>query len=74
MAYEPFMKWGLDFIGPIKPTTKITSNLYIIVAINYTIEWVKARALNDNTTKSTVKFIYENIIIRFGCPTHFIND
>ncbi len=74
MAYEPFMKWGLDFIWPIKPTTKTISNQFIIVTIDYTIKWVEAKALRDNTTKNTAKFIYENIITRFGYPTHFIND
>jgi transposase InsO family protein len=35
---------------------------------------MEARALRDYTTKNTIKFIYENIITRFGCPTHFISD
>jgi hypothetical protein len=74
MAYEPFMKWGLDFMGPIKPTTKTIGIRYIIVAVNYIIKWVESRALKDNITKNIVKFIYENIITRFRCPTHFISD
>jgi hypothetical protein len=35
---------------------------------------VEAKAFKDNIAKNIVKFIYENIITRFGCPTHFIND
>jgi hypothetical protein len=74
MAFEPFMKWGLYFMGLIKLVTKSIGNQYILVATNYTTKWVEVKALRNNTIQSTIKFIYENIITRFGCPTHSVND
>jgi len=67
---EPFMKWGLDFMGPIKPTR----NKYIFFAIDYAIKWVKARALRTNTTIVTVKFMYECILTRFRCPLTIVTN
>ncbi len=66
MAFEPFMKWGFDFMGLIKLTTRYTRNQYIIIAIDYTNKWVETKALCGNTVKNTTKFIYEQIISCFG--------
>jgi hypothetical protein len=74
MAFEPFIKWGLDFMGPIKLATWYIGNEYIIVATDYTTKWVEAKTFHDNTAKNIAKFIYEQIITCFRCPTHLVND
>jgi chloramphenicol 3-O-phosphotransferase len=79
---EPFMKWGLDFIGLIKPTRRLKGNRYILVAINYATKWVEAKALRTNNVVVITRFLYEYNLTKFGCPLtividqgiHFIND
>ncbi len=79
---RPFLKWGLDFIGPVKPTSRLLNNRYILVATDYATKWVEAQALCTNIVAIIAKLLYEYIFARFGCPsiivtdqgTHFIND
>ncbi len=76
------MKWGLDFLGPIKPVGIYIGNKYIFVAIDFATKWVEARALKINITTITTKNLYECILTMLGCPLiividqgiHFIND
>jgi hypothetical protein len=81
---EPFMKWGFDFVRPIKPAGRYTRNKYILIAIDYATKWVEARALRTNYNIVTIIniFMYDYILTKFGCPltiitdqgVHFIND
>ena len=74
LSLEPSQKWGLDFVGLVKPLTMQTGNRHVIVTTDYCTKWVEAKALRDNTTASTAKFLYEYIWCRYGCLIELISD
>lgn len=65
---------GFGFYGAYRTSGKAYKNRYIVTATDYTIKWVGARALKDNTMKSTEKFLYEEIITKFACPVELVSD
>lgn len=74
LSLEVFQRWKINFVGPIELPISLIRNQYIIIATNYTIKWIEARSLKDNTAKLTTKVLYEEIIICFGCPIELISD
>ena len=68
----PFYQIGIDFVGPL-PMTK-RKNRYIIVAMDYFTKWPEARATKRDTAEEVIKFLYEDIICRHGCPKKIISD
>ncbi len=68
------MKWGLDFIGLIKLTRRLTRNRYILVAIDYATKWVESKVFKTNIVIFTIIFMYEYILTKFGCPSIIVID
>ncbi|GJV76673.1 reverse transcriptase domain-containing protein [Tanacetum coccineum] len=71
-------KKGIDFMGPF-PSSR--GNKYILVAVDYLLKWVEAKAFPTNDARVVCKFL-KSLFARFGAPraiisdrgTHFCND
>jgi len=48
--------------------------LYILVAVDYVSKWIEAIPSRNNDHKTMIKFMKENILIRFGIPRTMISD
>jgi hypothetical protein len=80
LTLQVFEKWDIDFVGPIKRPRRHTRARYITNETKYLTRWIEARAVKDCSEATTTQFIFEDIIIGFGClkilmsgqGTHFI--
>ena len=61
-----FDRWHLDFVGELPLTTK--GNRWLRVAVDYATNWPIARAVPQTTKETIADFIYDEIMMRFGCP------
>uniref|UniRef100_A0A2N9HPE1 Uncharacterized protein n=1 Tax=Fagus sylvatica TaxID=28930 RepID=A0A2N9HPE1_FAGSY len=68
----PFAQWGLDLVGPLPRATR--NRQWLIVATDYFTKWVEAEPLARITDSELRKFIWKNIITRFGIPRCLISD
>jgi len=75
-----FERWGINIVGPLSQTED--GYRYIVVAIDYFSKWPEARPLTHTNARQMAKFIYEEIICRFGVSRvlqsnrgiHFVNE
>ncbi|KAH9323140.1 hypothetical protein KI387_017779, partial [Taxus chinensis] len=69
---QPFMQWGLDFIGVINPNSS-QGHKWILKATDYFTKWIEAVALKEANESSILDF-YEGITTIFGIPATIISD
>ena len=45
-----------------------------MIATEYVTKWIEAIATKIDDAETIAKFLYENIINRFGCPKELVSD
>lgn len=68
----PFAQWGLDLVG--KLLTAPGGYKHLITATDYYTKWVEAEPLITITATDVERFLWKNIISRFGVPYAIISD
>uniref|UniRef100_A0A151UHE5 Retrovirus-related Pol polyprotein from transposon 17.6 n=1 Tax=Cajanus cajan TaxID=3821 RepID=A0A151UHE5_CAJCA len=68
----PFALWGIDILGPF-PLAKGQCK-FLVVAVDYFTKWIEAEPLATITAANVQKFVWKNIITRFGIPYAIISD
>lgn len=66
----PFSRWHLDFIGELPTTAR--GNKWLLVAVDYGTNWCCARALPAATGEAIADFIFEELLLRFGCMNEIL--
>nr|GEZ44650.1 reverse transcriptase domain-containing protein [Tanacetum cinerariifolium] len=71
-ALWSFYKWGIDIAGPfLEGPGKVK---FLIVAMDYFTKWIEAKAVATITDGQVKKFVWDNIVCRFGIPGEIISD
>ncbi|RVX07131.1 hypothetical protein CK203_030446 [Vitis vinifera] len=65
----PFAQWGMDIVGPLPAAA---ARKILLVATDYFSKWVEAEAYASIKDKDVTKFVWKNIICRFGIPQTII--
>ncbi|XP_073121274.1 uncharacterized protein [Henckelia pumila] len=68
----PFDQWGLDIVGPF-PQARAQKK-FLLVVVDYFSKWVEAEPLAKITEAEVMKFLWKNIVCRFGLPRKLVSD
>ncbi|GJT25270.1 reverse transcriptase domain-containing protein [Tanacetum coccineum] len=62
----PFYKWGIDTAGPFPEGPGKVK--FLIVVIDYFTKWIEAKPIATIMGNQVKKFVWDNIVCRFGLP------
>ncbi|GJS26738.1 reverse transcriptase domain-containing protein [Tanacetum coccineum] len=67
-----FYKWGIDITGPFPEGPGKVK--FLIVAIDYFTKWIEPKPVATITGNQIRKFVWDNIVCKFGLPREIISD
>ena len=62
----------MDIVGPLLAAA--AQKKFLLIATDYFSKWVEAEAYASNKDKDVTKFVWKNIICRFGIPQTIVAD
>ena len=68
----PFAQWGLDIVGPFPKA--VGNKKYLLVGTDYFTKWVETEHLANIRDVDAKRFVWKNIVTRFGVPHVLISD
>nr|GFB22835.1 putative ribonuclease H-like domain-containing protein [Tanacetum cinerariifolium] len=68
----PFFQWGMDVLGSLSEAPGKVR--FVIVAVDYFTKWIEAKPLAKTTGKEVKKFVWDNIVCRYGLPKIIVTD
>ena len=68
----PFAQRGLDIVGPFLKA--VGNKRYILVDMNYFTKWVETEPPANIRDVDSKRFVWRNIVTRFGIPQTLISD
>ena len=68
----PFAQWGLDIVGPFPKAAR--NKRYLLVGTDYFTKWVEVEPLANIRDVNAKRFVWRNIVTRFGVPRTLILD
>lgn len=72
IVVTPFDKQGINFVGPIEPSSHGKS--YILLCTDYATKWLEAKAMRHARDNKVAEFLYECMFTRFGVPREIVMD
>jgi hypothetical protein len=69
----PFLKWGLEFIGPINPPSSI-GHIFILTSTDYFTKWTEVVSLINEQDEEVIYFLESNVFFRLGISLEIITD
>ncbi|GJZ97983.1 reverse transcriptase domain-containing protein [Tanacetum coccineum] len=67
-----FYKWRIDIAGPFPEGPGKVK--FLIVAMDYFIKWIEAKAVSTITGNQVKKFVWDNIVCRFVLPGEIVSN
>ena len=69
---QPFAQQGLDIVGPFPKA--VGNKMYLLVGTDYFTKWVEAEPLVNIRDVDAKRFVWKNIVTRFGIPHTLISN